>query len=116
MDREIEGQLLKIARKHQIKTDPSHDFNHVLRVLNLAKLIGKQEKADFDILVPAAIFHDIIVYRKDNPKNKHETDESAIFAKNVLKNIKPYPQHKIKLVTECIKQCSFSKGIKATTL
>lgn len=116
MGKDIERQLLKIAKKYQTKTDPSHDFNHVLRVLNLAKLIGRQEKADLDILVPAAIFHDIIVYRKDDPKSKCETDESAKFAEYILKNIKLYPQHKIKSVAECIKQCSFSKGIKATTL
>ncbi len=116
MKKETERQLLKIAKKHQTKTDPSHDFNHVLRVLNLAKLIGRQEKADFDILVPAAIFHDIIVYRKDDPRSKRETSESARFTEDILKNIKLYPRCKIKLVAECIKQCSFSKGVKATTL
>ncbi len=116
MDKEIEKQLLKIAEKYQTRTDPSHDFNHVLRVLNLAKLIGEQENADFDIFIPAAIFHDIIIYRKDDPKSRYETDESATFAENILKDIKLYPQHKIKLVADCIKQCSFSKGIKATSL
>ncbi|MEA3463999.1 MAG: HD domain-containing protein, partial [Patescibacteria group bacterium] len=116
MDKEIEKQLLKIAKKYQTKTDPSHDFNHVLRVLNLAKLIGKQENADLDVLVPAAIFHDIIVYRKDDPRSKHETDESSKYAEGILRNIKLYPKHKIKSVTECIKQCSFSKSIKASTL
>ena len=116
MNKTIENKLIKITKDQQTKTDPSHDFNHVIRVLNLVKLIGQQEKADFDILIPAALFHDIIIYRKDHPKSKYETNESSIFAKNVLKNIKFFPQNKIKQVVECIKQCSFSKGIKPTLL
>ena len=116
MNNKIEKQLVKIAEEKQTKNDPSHDFNHVLRVFNLTKFIGKNENADLDILIPAALFHDIIVYRKNDPRSKFETDESAILTRNILKNISSYPKHKINDVEECIKQCSFSKGIKATTL
>lgn len=116
MDETIETKLISIAKEHQTKNDPSHDFNHVLRVLNLAKIIGEKEKADFDILVSAALFHDIIVYRKDDPKSKNETDESSLFAEKVLKNIRTFPKNKIYLVSDCIKQCSFSKGTSATSL
>lgn len=116
MDIKTEKQLIKIAKNKQTRNDPSHDFNHVLRVYNLAKYIGRNEKADFDILIPAALFHDIIVYRKDDPKSKNETDESALFAENVLRDIGTFPKNKIRLVSNCIKQCSFSKGTRATTL
>lgn len=116
MNKVIEQKLIKIMQGRQTKTDPSHDFHHVYRVFKLAQEIGKKEKADFDILVPAALFHDIIVYRKDNPKSKNETNESAEYAKNILKKIKDYPQNKIEQVVICIKQCSFSKGIKPDLL
>lgn len=116
MNKIIEEKLIKIMKGKQTKADPSHDFHHVYRVLKLAQKIGKKEKADFDILTPAALFHDIIVYRKDNPKSKNETDESAEYAKNILKKIKEYPQDKIEQVVICIKQCSFSKGIKPDLL
>ena len=32
--------------------DPAHDFQHIMRVYNNAKLIGKQEGADMEIFVP----------------------------------------------------------------
>lgn len=116
MDNKTEKLLTKIVKEKQTKNDPSHDFNHVIRVYNLAKFIGEKEGADFDILIPAALFHDIIVYRKDDPRSKFETNESANFANNILSKIPSFSRNKIKDVEECITQCSFSKGIKATTL
>lgn len=111
MNEESKKQLMKIARERQTKDDPSHDFQHVFRVFNLALQIGKKEKADLDILIPAALFHDIIVYRKNHPSSRKETDESAEVAKQILRKLKNYPPSKIKKVVTCIKQCSFSKGI-----
>lgn len=111
MNNNLKKQLIEIAREKQTKNDPSHDFQHVIRVLNLALLIGKKGMADLDILIPAALFHDVVVYRKDHPNSKNETDESAEIAKQVLEKMKNYPKEKINKVVTCIKQCSFSKGI-----
>jgi uncharacterized protein len=116
MNNHIEKELIKIAQEKQTKTDPSHDFQHVLRVLNLSLKIGVEEGADSEILIPAALFHDIIVYRKDSFNSKNEAQESSEFAKNILKKINGYPKNKIAAVAECIKQCSFSKGIKPDLL
>lgn len=116
MNNHIKKKLIKIAQEKQTKTDPSHDFQHVLRVLNLSLKIGVKEGADLEILIPAALFHDIIVYRKDSLNSKNEAQESSEFAKNILKKINGYPKNKIAAVTECIKQCSFSKGIKPDLL
>lgn len=116
MDKELKEKLISIARQKQTKNDPSHDFQHVLRVLNLAMRIGKEEKADLDILIPAVLFHDIIMYGKNHPNSKNEASKSADFTEKVLKNIKKYPQEKIDSVVFCIKQCSFSKGIKPDLL
>lgn len=116
MKKFLEEKLFKIAGEKQTKADPSHDFQHVLRVFNLAKRIGRPEKADPDILIPAALFHDIVVYRKDHPNSKNSADESAELAKKILKNIKEYPKDKIEQVAVCIRQCSFSKAIKPSSL
>ena len=116
MNKKIESKLIKIVQQKQTKIDPSHDINHVLRVFKLAQEIGKTEKADLDVLIPAALFHDIIVYKKNHPKSKNETNESAEYAKNVLKKVKNYPQNKIERVVVCIRQCSFSKGIRPDLL
>jgi len=111
MNKTLKEKLITISRERQTKNDPSHDFQHVFRVLNLALKIGKKEKADLDILIPAALFHDIIVYQKNHPMSINENEESAEVAKNVLESFKNYPQEKIEKVIICIKQCSFSKGI-----
>lgn len=112
MNKQLKDKLIKIAEK-EIKThDPSHDFSHAMRVLNNAEKIAKKEKADLDVIIPAALFHDVIVYPKYKPESKFEHDESAEKAGKILSKIKEYPNKKIELVKECIRTCSFSKGIK----
>jgi len=104
-------KLKSIAQDRQTKEDPSHDFEHVKRVLDMAIKIGKSEKADLDVIIPAALFHDTVVYRKDSHQSKNETDESAEVAGIILKKIKNYPKEKIEDVKTCIRQCSFTKAI-----
>lgn len=116
MNKKIRDTLVSIAQEKQTKGDPSHGFDHINRVLNLAVKIGKKEKADLDIVIPAALFHDIIVHRKDSPESKNETEESAEMAGHILREIKKFPQEKIPLIQKCIRECSFSKGIMAETI
>ena len=104
------NKLKVIARKRQTKQDPSHDFQHVLRVFNLAIKISKSVKADLDITIPAALFHDTVVYRKDTPQSRNESDESAEVAGRILESINEYPKEKNEKVKICIRQCSFTKG------
>jgi uncharacterized protein len=111
MKGDLKNKLIKIAQERQVKDDPSHDFQHIIRVLNLAEKIGRSVKADQDIIIPAALFHDTIVYRKDMPQSRNESNESADIVGEILSNISEYPQDKIKSVQTCIRQCSFSKGI-----
>lgn len=113
MNKKLKEKIISFARKYN-KNDPSHDFEHALRVLHLSEKIAEKEekgKADLDILIPAALFHDVIVYRKDISRSKREEDESAELAGKELKKLKEYPEDKISKVQTCIRQCSFSKGI-----
>lgn len=105
------NKLISIAKKRQTKSDPSHDFGHVSRVLNVAIKIGKSVNANLNVVIPAALFHDTVVYKKDSKKSLNETDESAKVAVSILKKIKDYPKEKISDVKICIQQCSFTKGI-----
>lgn len=116
MTEDLKQQLIEKAREKQIKTDPSHDINHVLRVLYLAEKIAEQEKADLDIIIPAACFHDIVIYPKNSPQNKNAADESAELTDELLKSLNEYPADKIEKVKIVIRQCSFSKGIEPDLL
>ncbi|HCP09047.1 MAG TPA: phosphohydrolase [Candidatus Moranbacteria bacterium] len=111
MDKITKNRLIGIAKKNISGSDPSHDIEHALRVLALSEKIAKVEKADMDIIVPAALFHDIVNYPKNHLKRLHSQEESAIFTKKVLKKIKLFPKEKIEKVCECIRYCSFSKNL-----
>lgn len=116
MTRNLKQTLVKIAEDLQTKSDPSHDFQHILRVLNLSLKLAKLTNADTDIIIPAALFHDTIIHQKNSPKSQNETEESSIVAENILNSLKNYPKEKIPRVMSCIKECSFSKGLKASSL
>ena len=116
MNKELRNKLINIAKEKIASHDPSHDFEHALRCLTLAEIIAKDEKTDLEVVIPAALFHDIVNYSKNDPKAKYASDESAELAKEILKNIKGYPKYKIDNVGIAIKQCSFSKGIIPTLL
>jgi len=116
MTSKILKELKKIAEERQIKTDPSHDFSHVNRVFNMAVKIGKSVNADLDVVIPSALFHDTVVYRKDSKESLNESNESAEVAGEILAKIKGYPKEKIEDVKTCIRECSFTKGIKPDLL
>lgn len=68
------------------------------------------------MVIPAALFHDIIVYQKDSEASKNESEESADLAAEVLSQIDEYPDEKISAVKTCITECSFSKGKDASII
>ncbi len=106
----IKKRLIELAKKKILENDSSHDIDHAFRVLSIAQTLAKDENADLEIVIPAAIFHDVICYPK-NHKNRHNSSiESALFAKEALEKDKDYPSEKIDLVYQSIINCSFSKG------
>lgn len=110
MDSDLERKIIGIAQE-EIDNDPSHDFIHAKRVLENAKRIAEEEGGDLDIIIPAALFHDLIVYPKDSPKSKKEHKDSAEKARGILKELDDYPNEKIDDVCNAIRKCSFSKDI-----
>jgi len=95
--------------------DMSHDIAHALRVLNNAERIAEIEGGDLSIIVPAALFHDAIVYPKDSDMNKYSARDSAKMAAEVLNDIE-YPPEKIKRVKDAIITHSFSFGNEPKSL
>lgn len=114
MNKILKDKLVVSAAK-LLKNDLSHSLDHIQRVMNLAIKIAKVEKADLDVVMPAALFHDIVVY-KGTKKQSRETEESAKIANQILRKTEGYPQAKIKKVTYAISVCSFSKNINPKTL
>jgi len=111
MDEIMKTTLINIAKEKLKEGDPSHDIYHALRVLKNAEYISRKENGDLDIVIPSALFHDVICYPKNNPKSKYSALVSADFAVKALEELNQYPKDKISKVYTSIEQCSFSKNI-----
>jgi uncharacterized protein len=94
----------------------AHDFQHIMRVYKNAKLIGQREGADMDILLPAVLLHDIVVYPKGSAKSSRSSDDSADLAENILQRYGCYSQDKINLISHCIRTHSYSDGLVPASL
>lgn len=112
----LKKKLLAAAARRIAGDDPSHDLNHARRVLGLSERLGRAAGADPDVVVPAALFHDLIVYPKDDPRSALSQDHSAAAAGRLLRRMSGFPRSKTPAVAYAIRCCSFSKGIVPETL
>lgn len=107
-------RTLQILLHHQ---SPAHDFQHILRVYKNAEMISKQEEyVDLDIVLAAALLHDLVVYPKGSSKTINSADDSAEIAKKILLEYKNYPREKIEKVADAIRTHSYSKRLVPETL
>jgi uncharacterized protein len=53
------ASLLNDIRSMYRRADPAHDFSHILRVYKNARIIGQDEGADMQVLLLAALLHDV---------------------------------------------------------
>jgi uncharacterized protein len=103
MKNSLKNNLIGIAKQKISSEDPSHDIGHSLRVLANSEMIARKEKADLEVIIPAAIFHDVINYPKNNPKSKFHAQESADEAIKILSLIDDFPKDKINAVDYAIR-------------
>lgn len=101
-------ELDRISRSRQESTG-CHGYEHTQRVVELCKVIGLELGANMEILIPAAILHDI-----GRPMDKHAS-ESAVQAKKILENNGLNPMV-IDEIIHAIEVHSFSGGGEAKTL
>lgn len=111
MNKHLYQHLYKISEQHSHPDDSSHDFSHVQRVLANIEYLANKEHGDNDILVPAALFHDVINHPKNSARSLQSADESAAWTVKLLQSIPEYPVDKIPAVSDAIAKCSFTKAI-----
>ena len=90
--------------------DPAHDYQHIMRVYKNAKLIGQREGANMEILLPAVLLHDLVIYPKGTAKSSKSSDDSADLAEKILQSY-GYSQYKINHISYCIRAHSYSKRL-----
>jgi uncharacterized protein len=95
--------------------DPAHDFQHILRVFRNAEFIGRREGAEMEVLLPAALLHDLVVYPKGSAKTSRSADDSADLAEKILHEYS-CPKEKIDRICYCIRTHSYSKRLTPSSL
>lgn len=95
--------------------DPSHDLDHVHRVVRMAKYIASHENARLEIILPAAWLHDCVNLPKDHPDRKMASRFAADYAVKALEPFEPSADilHQIR---HAIEAHSFSSGIQPETI
>jgi uncharacterized protein len=110
-------QIMRTVQLLLHNQSPAHDFQHISRVYKNAEMISKQEESvDLDIILAAALLHDLVVYPKGSSKTINSADDSAEIAKKILLEYKNYPREKIEKVADAIRTHSYSKKLVPQTL
>jgi uncharacterized protein len=110
-----------MARPLYDGSDPIHDFDHVLRVLALARRIGKAEGADMAVVETAVLLHDTHRADEDQHTGGGEEHDHAILAANrarvLLAQLDPAPQAAfIEAVAHAIAAHRFRNAIEPQTI
>lgn len=111
-------KILAAAKKYYQELDDSdfsHNFDHVLRVENLAKKIGEDEKADLQIIEAASLLFDVARKSEDEGKITDHAKEGSNIARQILLEI-GFPQEKIDSVCHAILVHRKSKNRVAESL
>lgn len=108
-------EIYNEVKKWMRKNDPAHDFEHVLRVYETAKMICTKEKANKKLVLYSVLLHDIASFPKNDKRSKISSNKSSKEAKKILKKFS-FPDEEIKIISNAIEDHSFSKNKKPTSL
>lgn len=107
--------LLQKQVQKRMKTDPAHDFNHIMRVYKNAQKLCKKEKGNKKLVLSAVLLHDIVSYPKSDKRSKNSSLKSAEYARKLLKKL-DFTVEEIQIVSSAIHDHSFSRGKTPQTL
>lgn len=96
-------------------TDPAHDIIHFKRVVELARRLAFAEKAQIEVVIPAAWFHDYVNVPKNDLRRVTASQMSAVKAVEFLNAIQ-YPATYFKDIAHAIESHSFSAKIEPRTI
>jgi len=100
--------------RHVLGNDGSHGMDHIRRVTRMCEIIGMREHAAMDILIPAALLHDIARPLEKEQGILHET-EGAKMAGEYLASIRYNPSY-IGEIEDAIRTHRYRSADKPRTL
>jgi uncharacterized protein len=108
-------EIFKGYIQKQKSADSAHDADHVQRVVVNAEKFAILEKADLEVVIPAAWLHDCVAVSKDSSLRNQASKLSAKKAGQLLKEWN-YPLENIDAIKHAIEAHSYSANIKPLTL
>ena len=109
------SRLLEAVQPHYDNGDPGHDFAHVRRVMNAARRIAEDVGADLNIVMPAALLHDVINVPKNSPDRMAASAKASEAAKVHLRAA-DYVEAEIERICTVILEHSYSLGKAPSSL
>lgn len=91
------------------RNGPAHDDGHVRRVAALAERIAMTEGVRVDLAVAAALLHELVHVRKDDPEHARAGRLAAATAENLLLQHR-VPRDDVGTIVDAIRDHSFSQG------
>jgi len=99
------------ARRYYEEAESGHDFDHVLRVLALAKRIARAEGGDLEVVQAAALLHDL-GRAEERVTGRDHAQVAAERAREILAG---HPPEKVEAVVHAIAAHRFRTGPEPTT-
>ena len=107
--------VLSQARSFYDNGDPSHDFVHVERVMANCRRIGASVGADLELLLPAAVLHDVVNLPKNHPE-RLQASQMAAERSHAILVAAGYSEEEIARIREIITEHSYSLGKKPSSI
>lgn len=115
----MEDKIEKIKEivKKELGFCSAHDFDHVMRVYNLAIKIAENEDVDMEVIKVASLLHDIGGKRElDDPTGQTDhAEEGMKMAEPILRDL-GFSEEKIKHIQDCILTHRFRTENKPKTM
>lgn len=114
-DGRFEKLKSQVKSRYENNGDPGHDFAHILRVIESCCSIGNSMEADLNVLLPAALLHDVVKVPKNHPDRLIASQQAATEAAGILRAI-GYSSSEIEKISVVIKEHSYSLGLKPSCI
>lgn len=101
--------------KYYPKNDPSHNWSHIVRVIDLCSKLSADLEIDYKVLTPAAVLHDIVNIPKNSIHRENASKLAAEKAKKLLQNFS-FTQNELENISQIILEHSYSANLKASSI
>ena len=106
---------LEIEVQKQVRNDPAHDFEHIMRVCKNVRKIAKHEDVNLRLVLTSALLHDIVSFPKSDKRSKTSSLKSAQRAKRILEKYN-YTKNEVTIILDAIADHSFSRNRTPKTM